>query len=100
MSFKFLRCALLLLPLVGFGQDPLSIIPQPASVERAGGVYRSGPLVVTVPQPGPEVEAVLKSFGSQWSYSVSAGAVADPPEGYHLTVETQRIHITAVLGMG
>jgi hexosaminidase len=108
MLFKCLVCALLLLHLAVFGQDSLSLIPQPVSVERAGGVYRSGTLLVTVPEPGPEVEAVMKSFTQDWlvltgrrlSYSVSPGAATDPPEGYHLAVQAQGIHITAASGAG
>jgi hexosaminidase len=108
MSFKFLVCALLALPLCGFGQDSLAIIPQPVSVERTAGVYRSGPLVVTVPEPGPEVAAVLADFGADWirltgrrlAFSVVPGGSGEPLEGYHLRVETEAIRVSASSGTG
>ena len=89
MAVRFFVCALLALPVFGFGQDSMALIPQPVSVERAAGVYRSGPLVVTVPAPGPEVDAVLADFASDWLrvmgrrlvFSVVAGGGGDSTEG-------------------
>ena len=98
----------LMLPLAGWGQSTLSIIPEPVSAEETGGFFKAGPMLVTVPQPGAEEAAVLDSFAKDWSkatgsqmlFTVVAGASDDPLEGYHLDVEREAIRIRAASGAG
>ncbi len=75
MRFKRVVFVWLILPLAGWGQGKLSIIPEPASVEETGGVFN-------LP-------------GGKLVYSVKPPAATDPPEGYRLDVTPQGIQITA-----
>ncbi|HEY4287857.1 MAG TPA: family 20 glycosylhydrolase [Puia sp.] len=106
--FRQLSFLLLIVPVFVLGQTGVSIIPEPVWLEETGGVFSAGPMVVTIPENGPEALAVVDNFSRDWlrltgrklMFSVETGAVADPEEGYHLEVEQGRIHISSASGAG
>jgi hexosaminidase len=106
--FRRLSIVLLILPLSGWGQATLPIIPEPVSVEAKAGVFSAGPMLVTMPENSPGMAAVLDDFSRDWLrltgrklvFSVETGNADDPAEGYHLDVGPRRIHISAASGAG
>ncbi|MES1160027.1 MAG: hypothetical protein ABUM51_04665, partial [Bacteroidota bacterium] len=85
--FRRLSFVLLILPFSVWGQASLSIIPEPVSVETKAGVFRAGPMLVTMPRNSPEMTAVLDDFSRDWRrltgrklvFSVETGAAAAGP---------------------